>query len=320
MRRWRVWSRAVRGRTTVVPAQEEAAPSLRHDTATLPGWALAIALVAGVVGVVAHVKIGPGGPARWIALAIAAFLVGVTWSRARTAKRSGPASPRAWAHGPWGRLVIGAGLMWHVLAVGVWLSPDYDTLRPARSPARAFVRTWLVTTQTDQGWGMFAPNPPQHNRFLQVLVTDAHGEVWDLQTDLYSPERRVFPFVWNDRMRKMNRVLLRKRGSRYRKWVARHHCRQWALTHDGEVPQSVRLVHRWYRIPTPEQTRDKGWYDPVDLFERTGKSRVVHTERCAKVPLGQPSPEMRRRHGLPEGDHVPWIRRKKKRWESRSRR
>ncbi|MCH9687355.1 MAG: hypothetical protein K0V04_38330 [Deltaproteobacteria bacterium] len=309
----------VRRGPSPVPAEDETLPHLHHDGLVLPGWVLWGALAAGVVGIVAHVRGGPGG---WIALTIAAFLIGVTWARARGLAGRRPSTARAWAYGPAGRLVIGAGLIWHITAVGIWLMPAYDSLKSVRASARAFVRTWLVTTQTDQGWGMFAPNPPRANDFLQVLVTDQDGEVWDMLTDLHAPERRTFPFIWNDRARKMNRVLIRNKGTgkRYRPWVARYHCRQWAMDHDGEVPRSVQLVHHRYSIPSPQQTHEKGWYDPEDLFERTGKAKVLHTETCATAVLGQPTPVMRARHGLPPDEFRPWVRRKRARWEGRNRR
>ncbi|MEM7152886.1 MAG: hypothetical protein AAF799_08585 [Myxococcota bacterium] len=309
----------LRRREATTPAEDPALPHLRRDGQVLPGWVLWGAWLGGTIAVIAHAHQGPGG---WIMLVVLAFILGVTWTKARGKAGRRPAVARPWAYGPWGRLLVSAGLLWHICAVGLWLMPSYDALKSARTPARALVRRWLVTTQTDQGWGMFAPNPPRHNRFLQVLVTDADGEVWDLRTDLYAPERREFPFVWNDRSRKMKRVLIRKKGkgSRYRKWYARYYCRTWALEHEGRVPRQVQLVHHWYRIPSPEQTRDKGWYDPADLFERSGKAKVLHTERCPAVPLGQPTPEMRRRHGLPEGDFKPWVRRKRARWEARKRR
>ncbi len=300
-----------------VPAQDESLPHLRRDDRVLPAWALWLVWAAGCSAVVVYVY---GGPSRWIVAAVVAFVVGVIWARTAKSTRHRGVVSKPWAYGLWGRLVVSAGLAWHIAAVGIWLMPARDSLAAVRGPARALVRRWLVTTQTDQGWGMFAPNPPRSNDFLQVLVTDELGEVWDLRLDLDAPQRRTTPFVWNDRARKMHRVLVAGRGwgKTYRKWYARYHCRQWAMAHDGHVPRSVQLVRRWYRIPSPEQTRAKGWYDPVELFERAGKSKVFHTERCATAVLGQPTPAMRRRHGLPEGEFRPWIQQKRPRWEARA--
>ncbi|MEM9458226.1 MAG: hypothetical protein AAGF11_28885 [Myxococcota bacterium] len=300
-----------------IPVEDEDLPHLQRADRALPGWALWITLVAGLTaGWVQAV----GGPSAWIALGMLGFLAGVTWARLRR-DRAGQAT-RAWAYGPWGRLLVSAGLLWHIGAVAVWLLPNVESIRSVRTPARAVVRPWLRTTQTDQGWSMFAPNPPRANVLLQVLVTDAHGEIWDLRTDVYAPEQRPIPFIWNDRIRKMNRRLIggeRNNATWYRKWYARYHCRQWAMEHDGVGPRSVQLVRRSYRIPSPEQTRAQGWYEPMELLERQGTSKVVHTEQCATAVLGQPSPQIRQRHGLPEGEHRPWVKRRRAQWETRAR-
>jgi len=70
---------------------------------------------------------------------------------------------------------------------------------------------------------------------------------------------------------------------------------------------------------SPEQTRDHGWYEPMELLERRGTSKTMHTERCDGAVLGQPTPVMRERAGLPDGEHRPWIQRRRDRWESRPR-
>jgi hypothetical protein len=53
-----------------------------------------------------------------------------------------------------------------------------------------------------------APNPPRCNVFMKVLVTDADGHVWDLETDVYTEERKPIPWIWNTRLRKMNRRII----------------------------------------------------------------------------------------------------------------
>ena len=77
-----------------------------------------------------------------------------------------------WAYGPAGRFIISCLMIWQVTAVAVWLTPGKDCLSTWRNDARRVFTTWLTTTQTDQGWGMFAPNPPRTNVFLKVLVVD----------------------------------------------------------------------------------------------------------------------------------------------------
>jgi hypothetical protein len=169
---------------------------------------------------------------------------------------------------------------------------------------------------------MFAPNPPRSNVFLKVLVTDQDGEVWDMRTDVYAEERKPIPWIWNDRMRKMNRRIIGGESgdtSWYRKWHARYYCRKWAMDHDGIAPKKVELVKVWYKIPSPEEVRKKGFYVPEDLLARTGEEKVEYTENCKGAVMGQLPDFVRERHGLPplsEGEkYKPWIKNKKRAWE-----
>ncbi len=232
--------------------------------------------------------------------------------RTVTAPHGGPL-----VYGPAGRVVLSAMLLWHAAAVGIWLVPEHDAIAALRTPARVWVRPWLELTRTTQGWGMFAPNPPRHNVFMQVLVTDAEGEVWDMQTDVYAPSRRTLPFVWNDRMRKMNRRIIggEPGGAWYQKWYARWQCRAWALDHGGALPRSVELVKLSYAIPTPEALRDRGWYRPAQRLRDHGTATSVHTERCATAVLGQPLPRVAERHGIVSAPHRPWIKGRRAAWE-----
>jgi hypothetical protein len=226
------------------------------------------------------------------------------------------------AYGPLGRFVIGALVVWHVTAVTTWLMPEKDSLFAFRGEARKVFAFYLTRTQTDQGWGMFAPNPPRSNVFLKVLVHDEDGEVYDMRTDVYAAERKPIPWIWNDRMRKMNRRIIGGESgdtSWYRKWHARYYCRKWALDHDGIPPKKVELVKVWYKIPSPEQVRDNGFYVPEELLERTREEKVEYTETCKNAVMGQLPDWVRERHDLPplpeNEKYKPWIKHKKKAWE-----
>ncbi len=216
------------------------------------------------------------------------------------------------AYGVPARVGLVGLLAWHVTAVVVWLVPEHERVAEIRKEARALVRPWLELTRTTQGWGMFAPNPPRQNVFMQVLVVDDDGTTWDMRSDVYAEERKPIPFVWNDRMRKMNRRIIGGEsggGDWYRKWYARWQCRAWALEHDGRVPREVQLVRLSYAIPSPEATRDRGWYRPLDRLRSHGKSELVHTERCATAVLGQPLPAVAQRHAVVvSAPHRPWTR------------
>jgi hypothetical protein len=225
-----------------------------------------------------------------------------------------------WGHGPVGRFVVGFGIVWHIAAVAIWLSPDKDSLKAFRSQARKPFATWLLHTHTDQSWGMFAPNPPRHNVFHKILVTDADGELWDLRTDLYAPERKPIPWIWNDRMRKMNRRIAGGEsggGAWYQKWMARWLCRDWALHHGGREPVQVELLKMSYRMPRPEEVRDIGWYLPEDLMQRSSSHESLYVETCADAQLGQLSDTMRQRYGLPalDGEYEKFETHRVRNWE-----
>jgi len=317
-----------------IPGEDPALPHLRRDSAKMPEWALLVGLAVVLVGIVVRVAIHPNltWEWRWIWVAGVAFLAGVAWwtwraTRGTQLSRIDPETGRTrtpWAYGPFGRFVMSTLLIWHIVGVTVWLLPDKDCISTWKGPAREVFAKWLTLTQTDQGWGMFAPNPPRSNVFLKVLVTDEAGEVYDLKTDVYAPERKPIPWIWNDRMRKMNRRIIGGESGNsewYRKWYARYVCRDWGMHHNGEEPKKVDLVKVWYRIPSPEETYQKGWYDPEELLERDGAEKIEHTEYCKNTVLGQIPPWVRERHALPplrEGwQFRPWLKHKKRKWEQK---
>jgi hypothetical protein len=327
--RWRQWwlplvPADVRAGEPPLPGEDPSLPHrhLHRDTARFPTWAMWMVLLGVLAGILVKVWWAPTWWARiWIGTGV--FAAGVafqTWLASRGKKAPESAAP--WAYGPLGRFLVSGLMAWHVAAVAVWLTPDKDSLQSWRNPARQVFTKYLTTTQTDQGWGMFAPNPPRSNVFLKVLVTDADGTVYDMKTDVYAPERKPIPWIWNDRMRKMNRRIIGGESGNtqwYRKWYARWHCRDWQLTHEGRFPEKVELVKVWYAIPSPEETAKHGYYVPEDLLERTGHEKIEHTERCRGTVMGQLPNYVRERHGLPplpDGvEYKPWIKHKLRAWE-----
>ncbi len=227
-----------------------------------------------------------------------------------------------WAYGPGGRMIVSALVIWHVTGVAVWLMPDKDCLH-WRNEAKGVFREWLLYTSTDQSWGMFAPNPPRHNVFMRAVVIDNNDEKWDMRTDVYAPERKPIPWVWNDRMRKMNRRIIggeSGKGDWYQKWYARYLCRMWTMAHDGEPPKKVELFKISYRIPSPEEVTKKGWYVPEELLVESGEERRQYTENCRTGITAQVPNEHLIRHGIaPKADDYfkPWVKDRKKKWDSR---
>ncbi|MGB1013005.1 MAG: hypothetical protein ACPG4T_02640, partial [Nannocystaceae bacterium] len=217
---------------------------------------------------------------------------------------------------PRGRLLIGALLLVHIAAVALWTIPKKGCTHNFREPARRIFQPWLMITATSQGWGMFAPNPPKTNRFLRVIVVDTNKQEWDLNSDVYAPERKPIPWIWNDRMRKMNRRLLGP-GKKYRRWFARYHCRKWAQDHGGVLPEEVRLVKLSYQIPSPDYVAKNGPYVPEELLKRRGTERQILAVRCHRETRGQLANEVRARYDLPQIDPAqerPWDKQRTKKW------
>ena len=333
-----------------LPAADPTLPHYHRDATRLPQWAMFIALGIFLVGIFVRVEQPEWTWWRWIWVAAIAFLAGVMfWHRSVSKGQRTVAPPRTdpyrfaapdaeaienkdpsvpkmpFAYGPIGRFLINGLVIWQIVAVGVWLLPDKDSLGTWRPAARKVFAKWLTVTQTDQGWGMFAPNPPRTNVFLKVLVHDQDGTAHDLKSDVYAPERKPIPWIWNDRMRKMNRRIIGGESGNtqwYRKWYARYICRWWAMEHgNGQEPKRVELVKVWYKIPSPKETFRKGYYVPEDLLEREGAEKVEHTQHCKRTVMGQLPPWLRERHGLPElapgWKYKPWIKHKRRKWEKK---
>jgi len=309
-----------------LPAEDPTLPHLHRDTRGLPLSVLLAALALVVLGIVLKATLAlPGWWSTWLVAFVLVLGTAIRQHRAekRSPTRTAEALP-AWGYGPLGRALVGTLVAWQLAAVATWLVPEKDCVKSFRDPARQVFAKWLTVTQTDQAWGMFAPNPPRSNVFLKVLVTDANGDVYDMKTDVYAPERKPIPWVWNDRMRKMNRRIIGGESGPtewYRKWYARWHCRDWALHHDGAAPVKVELVRVTYKIPSPEQVRKSGWYSPEQLLEREGTETIEYTERCAKAVMGQLPNFVRERHGLPplpqDEPYRPWVKRKYDAWQKR---
>lgn len=232
-------------------------------------------------------------------------------------------SGKPWAYGPAGRMLVGAFVVWHITAVAIWLMPEKDSLSAFRIRARSLFQRYLLLTHTSQSWGMFAPNPPRHNVFMKTVLTDQTGEKWDLRTDVYAPERKPIPWIWNDRMRKMNRRMIggeSGQGDWYLKWYGRYLCREWTKAHYGVAPKKIDLIKISYAMPSPEQVRSQGYYQPEILMLQRGREEVKHTENCRHSLNAQLPNEIRSRYNLPLVDETTvkkWHKNRKKAWDTR---
>jgi hypothetical protein len=237
-----------------------------------------------------------------------------------------------WAYGPMGRLIVGMHFVYYVVGIGIWILPDKWCFSTFRVEARKPFTWWIQTTQTTQGWAMFAPNPPRRNLMMQVLVTDQNNETYDLNTDIYACFQEdadealcdavhPIPWIWYSRTGKMNRRIAggeSGKGKWYQRWHGRWVCRQWAHDHEGELPKKVEIYQVTYSIPSPEYVWKNGPYDPKTRFHEHGKREKVHTTMCLTEVGAQMSNEERARYGFEPVDEKkirPYRRKKCKAWE-----
>ncbi|MFY0537227.1 hypothetical protein [Nannocystis pusilla] len=180
-------------------------------------------------------------------------------------------------------------MTWHFCAVGLSLFPGSNIFSQWRSAARGVFGSYLSVTGTSQSWNMFAPNPPRANTFMKTVVVLPDGTRWDIGYNSYS--YRPFPWIYNDRMRKMHRRMIGKGKSYLRPWSF-FVCRNWFI--DYGIPAAK--VETWRittKIPTPEQVAAKGWYRPKDL---KASHELVESHSCLKN--GQLPAFMKQRYGV----------------------
>jgi len=252
---------------------------------------------------------------------------------------------RPWAYGHTGRTFIMVFVLYHLCAVVSTQLPAKDSWSTFHRDVDTVFRRWLQNTQTTQGWGMFAPNPPRSNVFLRVTVTDQEGEIYDLNTDVYAcfiaqtdAEREgtaeaqataeaiceatyPLPWIWYSRQRKMNRRIAGSEGghgSWYQKWHARWVCRTWEESH-GELPYKVTLYKVVYPMKSPKQVFRKP-YDPRAQYNQRGTQKEILVLECKNQVGAQMPNEHRVRHGMPEledNEIREWNKNRCRKWEEK---
>lgn len=201
-------------------------------------------------------------------------------------------------------MIVGSLLfVYHGSVLIVWNTPRKAVGKTFHNQFMKYTkgRYYFRGTGSQQSWSMFAPNPNRYNNFVRVLVTTESGEMWDMDQDIYGKNR--YPYLWYDRMGKINRRINGKAGYQrvYGAWV----CRQWER-HHGELPERVTFVRKFYRIPRPwDNTHRTG---PLHLaywpWEIPTREVVQEEVKCARTEHGQNPERLRERYGLepaPEG-------------------
>ena len=208
--------------------------------------------------------------------------------------------PRRWSYGLIGMFLASLFIAYHMIVLLTWNTPSNGFGKRMHSQIikSTHGRRYFTATSNTQSWSMFAPNPNRTNVFIRVLVEDQEVEWWDMGHDIWEVDR--FPYWFYDRMGKVNRRIDGKKG--YQKAYGAWMCRQWALTHDGEMPQRVKFVKRWTRVPKPNELIKKGletgtWgYDPWKLKSKQKEQEVI---KCESTVHAQLTNEIRARNGLP---------------------
>jgi hypothetical protein len=249
----------------------------------------------------------------WLAAIVAVSLVFRFWPP-KPSSLTGSRKP-ALAYTAVGRSLALFAVVWHSSAVALHLFPSYPIFSKWRSPARAVHGSWLRGVGATQGWRMFAPNPPRSNTFMKTVVVLDNGDRWDLRNNAYhygkrgSTISRPSPWIWNDRMRKMQRRMVGK-GKWYLRYWADFQCREWLLEH-GEMPKEIDIRKYVNRIPGPKVTsywvpkKFKGRTDrgsgatvgePYDPRKLKTREHAVQTHKCKEKDLPL---RMKERYGLP---------------------
>lgn len=276
-------------RETAIAAEDPSLAHLWRDDAAMPWWALAGAgvLVIGGAGIgVVRAQVA-WWHAGWLIAAVILIIVG------RRAVSGGTVALREpWAYGPAGRTAAGGAAAYHLVALLIWQLPAWPALT-WRDEARGLVAPWMDVTFTRQAWAMFSPNVARVNLSLRTRIVDAAGVEHDLRTELQHPENLVRPYVWHDRWRKVDEVVMSTRKGLV-PWYARYLCRRWALERGGELPREVVLE----RVRAPFVFDG----DPLAGFWAAAKVQPITRVECASEPFAQLDEEVRARHGLPRVD------------------
>lgn len=205
-----------------------------------------------------------------------------------------PVDPRRPAYGRLGMLVISLFVLYHVVVLLQHTTPSgglaarFSKALGERLEAGGYMRA----TSNVQSWSMFAPNPHRSNMFLQVFVELTDGTVIDLEHDMYG--RRHYPYLFYDRMGKINRRLMEQ--ERYQRHYAAWVCRDWAMNHGGEMPDRVKFVKMWTKVPHPAKVIPNMGFDPMEL--KLTKEHLASVE-CSTTQHAQLPNDIRARRGLP---------------------
>lgn len=206
---------------------------------------------------------------------------------------SGTRAGRRWAYSLPAMVFASAFILYHLSVLMVWNTPKIELFKPFQNGFLDGVagKQYFHGTANHQSWQMFAPNPTQTNAFVQVLVVDQRGDLWDFEQDIWAEDR--YPYLWYDRRGKINRRIDGKKGYQriYGAWV----CREWERRNAGEAAVEVRFVRLRTSVPQPSEVLERGHWDAWAVEpERTEQETI----KCKSAQNGQLPEELLLRYGL----------------------
>lgn len=159
------------------------------------------------------------------------------------------------------RLALTAFILFHIVAVLLWLTPVGTTSAEA---ARTFAANYVSWGGLGQNWGMFAPEPSNLNIYLSANITyqDGSQHTWDFprmdQIDLVSR-------YYQERYRKFEEYAHLDSASGMwpdlAVWIARQNNPE-----PGNPPVRVQLTRNWWTVPPPPPNGDIS-HDPPHQWQ-----------------------------------------------------
>lgn len=169
------------------------------------------------------------------------------------------------------RLLLSALILFHGLAIFLWLAPA----SPASAGVRAVTRSYMTWSGLWQSWGMFAPEPSRLNVYLSAQITYRDGT------------QRTWSFP------RMNQLDLFSRyyKERYRKFEEYAHLDTFdglwpdmavwiARTNDPDPdnpPVRVALTRNWWIVPPPPPNGDISQDPPHTWSQYMFFQTVIHS-------------------------------------------
>ena len=145
------------------------------------------------------------------------------------------------------KTAISLFFLWQVFAVSVWLMPPTSGPHQHLTP---IVRNYMLATDCDQGWTMFAPNPTKLDVYVQVVADYGNGTQRSWNFPRPSQEGYIERYQ-AERMRKMIENAQASSAERMWPFLARYAAIQSDSGAPGTYPMTVHLIRHARLVPPP---------------------------------------------------------------------